>query len=92
MHEVTELALVGIREEQRLERGLSELDELEGLQVRCTGDEPRYNNELLKAMEWDSMLLCARLVMEAAFGITGLIAAPIYYAYIKDELRAKGLV
>ena len=28
--------------------------------------------------------------MEAAFGITGLIAAPIIYAYYKEELRAKG--
>jgi len=32
------------------------------------------------------------LVMEAAFGITGLIAAPIYYAYLKDELAAAGWV
>jgi predicted PurR-regulated permease PerM len=28
------------------------------------------------------------IVMEAAFGIAGLIAAPIYYAYIKNELSA----
>ena len=32
------------------------------------------------------------LVMEAAFGIAGLIAAPIYYAYLKDELSARGLI
>jgi predicted PurR-regulated permease PerM len=37
-------------------------------------------------------LLIAMLVMEAAFGITGLIAAPIFYAYFKEELRAKDLV
>jgi predicted PurR-regulated permease PerM len=37
-------------------------------------------------------LLIAMLVMEAAFGITGLIAAPILYAYFKEELRVKGLV
>jgi predicted PurR-regulated permease PerM len=37
-------------------------------------------------------LLIAMLVMEAAFGITGLIAAPIFYAYFKAELREKGLV
>lgn len=37
-------------------------------------------------------LLIAMLVMEAAFGITGLIAAPILYAYFKEELREKGLV
>jgi hypothetical protein len=30
--------------------------------------------------------------MEACFGIPGLIAAPIYYAYLKDELAEKGLV
>ncbi len=37
-------------------------------------------------------LLVAMLMMEAAFGIPGLIAAPIFYAYFKDELRDKGLV
>ncbi|HTU66591.1 MAG TPA: AI-2E family transporter [Steroidobacteraceae bacterium] len=37
-------------------------------------------------------LLIAMLVMEAAFGLTGLVAAPILYAYFKEELRQKGLV
>jgi len=32
------------------------------------------------------------LLMEAAFGIAGLIAAPIYYAYLKDELAAAGWI
>jgi len=32
------------------------------------------------------------LVMEAAFGLRGLIAAPVYYAYLKDELSARGLI
>jgi len=32
------------------------------------------------------------LIMESAFGVAGLIAAPIYYAYLKDELSARGLV
>jgi len=32
------------------------------------------------------------LVMDAIFGIPGVIAAPVYYAYIKDELKARGLV
>lgn len=32
------------------------------------------------------------LVIEAAFGIAGLVAAPIYYTYLKEELRAKGLI
>jgi predicted PurR-regulated permease PerM len=31
-------------------------------------------------------LLLAMLVMDAMFGIPGVVAAPIYYAYIKDEL------
>jgi predicted PurR-regulated permease PerM len=42
------------------------------------------------AHAWE--LLLAMLVMEAAFGIPGLIAAPIYYAYIKDELVSRRLV
>lgn len=44
----------------------------------------------IKARAWE--LLIAMLVMEAAFGITGLIAAPIFYAFFKEELRAKALV
>lgn len=44
----------------------------------------------IRARAWE--LLTAMLVMEAAFGISGLIAAPIYYAYLKDELRAKSLI
>jgi predicted PurR-regulated permease PerM len=42
------------------------------------------------AHAWE--LLLAMLVMEAAFGIPGLIAAPIYYAYLKDELVSRKLV
>ncbi len=44
----------------------------------------------INARAWE--LLIAMLVMEAAFGITGLIAAPIFYAYFKAELREKGLI
>ena len=44
----------------------------------------------ISAHAWE--LLVAMLVMDAAFGVPGLVAAPIYYAYIKDELAAKGLV
>jgi hypothetical protein len=32
------------------------------------------------------------LVMDAWFGVAGLIAAPIYYAYIKDELMIRKLI
>jgi predicted PurR-regulated permease PerM len=44
----------------------------------------------INARAWE--LLIAMLVMEAAFGLTGLVAAPIFYAYFKEELREKGLI
>jgi predicted PurR-regulated permease PerM len=44
----------------------------------------------IQARAWE--LLLAMLLMEAAFGIAGLVAAPIYYAYLKDELAAAGWV
>jgi hypothetical protein len=30
--------------------------------------------------------------MEAAWGLAGLVAAPVFYAYIKSELAAQGLL
>jgi hypothetical protein len=30
--------------------------------------------------------------MEAVFGLGGVVAAPIYYAYLKNELLAKKLI
>lgn len=53
------------------------------LNARIVGDQ-------IRAYAWE--LLIAMLMMEAAFGIAGIVAAPIYYAYIKSELRAKNLV
>ena len=44
----------------------------------------------IHARAWE--ILRAMLVMEAAFGLVGLVAAPIYYAYIKDELKAQKLI
>ncbi|MBV8379087.1 MAG: AI-2E family transporter [Verrucomicrobia bacterium] len=44
----------------------------------------------IRAHAWE--LLLAMLVMEVAFGMAGLIAAPIYYAYIKNELSDAGLI
>ena len=44
----------------------------------------------IRARAWE--LLVAMLVMEAAFGLAGLIAAPIYYAYLKSELEAERLI
>lgn len=44
----------------------------------------------IKAHAWE--LLIAMLVMEATFGIRGVIAAPVFYAYIKKELSDRKLV
>lgn len=44
----------------------------------------------IKAKAWE--LLVAMLAMEATFGLVGIVAAPIYYAYIKSELRLRELV
>jgi predicted PurR-regulated permease PerM len=44
----------------------------------------------IHAHAWE--LLLAMLVMDAAFGIPGVIAAPIFYAYIKDELTQRRLI
>jgi predicted PurR-regulated permease PerM len=37
-------------------------------------------------------LLAAMLTMESLFGIPGVIAAPVFYAYVKQELRDRELV
>jgi len=44
----------------------------------------------IKASAWE--LLSAMLLMEAAFGLPGVIAAPIVYAWVKDELSSAGLL
>jgi len=44
----------------------------------------------IRAHAWE--LLVAMLCMEAAFGLPGIVSAPIYYAYVKNELRARDLV
>ena len=44
----------------------------------------------IHARAWE--LLIAMLLMEAAFGLPGVIAAPIYYAYLKRELEAENLI
>jgi predicted PurR-regulated permease PerM len=44
----------------------------------------------IRAHAWE--LLLAMLALEVAFGVAGLIAAPIYYAYIKNELSDAGLI
>ncbi len=44
----------------------------------------------IRAYAWE--LLITMLLMEAIFGIAGIVAAPIYYAYVKRELRERDLV
>ncbi|MGV3741971.1 MAG: AI-2E family transporter [Burkholderiaceae bacterium] len=44
----------------------------------------------INARAWE--LLAAMLAMESLFGIPGVIAAPVFYAYVKQELRDRGLV
>jgi predicted PurR-regulated permease PerM len=44
----------------------------------------------IKARAWE--ILLAMIVMESAFGIAGLIAAPIYYAYLKAELADEKMI
>jgi len=53
------------------------------LNARIIGNQIRAN-------AWE--LLIAMVMMEAAFGLAGIVAAPIYYAYIKSELRERDLV
>ena len=44
----------------------------------------------IRATTWE--LLTAMLVMESAFGLAGLVAAPVCYAWLKDELSQRGLL
>ncbi|MFK3972344.1 AI-2E family transporter [Pseudomonas sp. NPDC087358] len=44
----------------------------------------------ISAKSWE--LLLAMLICEAAFGLPGVVAGPIYYAYLKSELRRAELV
>jgi len=44
----------------------------------------------IRARAWE--LLTAMLLLEAAFGLPGVIVAPIAYAWLKGELEAVGLV
>ncbi|CAI3809872.1 MULTISPECIES: AI-2E family transporter [Pseudomonas] len=44
----------------------------------------------ISAKAWE--LLLAMLVFEAAFGLPGVVAGPIYYAYLKSELKREELV
>jgi predicted PurR-regulated permease PerM len=44
----------------------------------------------INARAWE--LLAAMLMMETLFGLPGVVAAPVFYAYLKKELGDRGLV
>jgi predicted PurR-regulated permease PerM len=44
----------------------------------------------INARAWE--LLAAMLAMESIFGLPGVVAAPVFYAYVKQELADRGLV
>lgn len=44
----------------------------------------------INANPWE--LILSMLLLESIFGLEGLIAAPIFYAYLKNELRSKKLI
>jgi predicted PurR-regulated permease PerM len=50
----------------------------------------RIVGERIRASAWE--LLVAMILLEAIFGIAGLVAAPVYYAYLKSELKAAELI
>lgn len=44
----------------------------------------------INAKTWE--ILLAMLVFESAFGLAGVVAAPVFYAYLKSELRHARLI
>jgi predicted PurR-regulated permease PerM len=44
----------------------------------------------VQATAWE--LLSAMLLMEAAFGVVGLVAAPVVYAWLKAEIKEQGMI
>lgn len=44
----------------------------------------------VQATAWE--LLTAMLLLEAIFGIAGLVAAPVLYAWLKAEVKAQGMI
>jgi predicted PurR-regulated permease PerM len=44
----------------------------------------------VQASAWE--LLSAMLLMEAAFGVAGLVAAPVVYAWLKAEVKEQGML
>ena len=50
----------------------------------------RIFGDRISAKTWEILLVM--LVFESAFGLAGVIAAPVYYAYLKSELRIARLI
>jgi predicted PurR-regulated permease PerM len=50
----------------------------------------RIIGKRIQARIWEMLL--AMLLMEAAFGVAGLVMAPIYYAYLKAEFDNRGWI
>ena len=44
----------------------------------------------VQATAWE--LLSAMLLLEAAFGVVGLVAAPVVYAWLKAEVKEQGMI
>ncbi len=44
----------------------------------------------VQATAWE--LLSAMLILEAVFGVAGLVAAPVAYAWLKAEVKAQGMI
>jgi predicted PurR-regulated permease PerM len=50
----------------------------------------RIVGTMIRARAWE--MLIAMLFMETLFGVAGLVAAPVYYAYLKRELAGARLI
>jgi predicted PurR-regulated permease PerM len=50
----------------------------------------RIVGQKIEASVWE--LVCAMLLMESIFGIPGLILAPVFYAFVKMQLRRPGWI
>lgn len=53
------------------------------MNARIVGNE-------VQATAWE--LLSAMLILESAFGVAGLVAAPVVYAWLKAEVKERGVI
>ena len=87
--------LRGMRLHQVIREGTPESHQEKG-RTPTMGGLIVLTGTLIPTLLWAKLsniyVLLAMVVMEAAFGIPGIIAAPIFYAYVKAELSDRGLV